>query len=212
MLVKHMLVFHVDFHFYNILLIHFYFIWVFQFDPHARNMRHKSWPYFKDWEVIFGKDRATGDTSGAWQDLLLSEARASVPRSATLPRETDETESVNIGVKSGKASSSLRTCKRKRGSALEVQNTKMADMMSSFFTEMNSQIGALVSKVGVEKDVKGQRQNLIKELGNLPFLLSLEDKITVAKKICSNVNDVDIFYGLSDDQRATMVHMVMKGE
>lgn len=81
--------------------------------------------------------------------------------------------------------------------------------MSSFFTDVSSQIGALVSKVGTEKDAKGQRQNLIKELDDFP--LSVTDKIIVAKRICSNVNDVDIFYGLDVQQREAMVYIVLNG-
>ena len=31
-----------------------------QEDSSARGMRTKSWPFWEDWKVIFGKDRATG--------------------------------------------------------------------------------------------------------------------------------------------------------
>lgn len=68
----------------------------------------------------------------------------------------------------------------------------------------------LVAKVRTEKDAKGQRHNLFKELAFLP--LSSADKILVSKKkICANMNDVDIFYGLDDEQRAEMVSMVLNG-
>lgn len=172
-------------------------------------MRYKSWPYYKDWEIIFGKDRATGDAAQVWQNIVHEEGYVPKPTDDTSPIAEDETESVNTVSKQGDTASSSKQSKRKRNRVTEVQNPHMVEIMSSFFTEMNSQICALVTRVGVEKDVKDQRQNLIKELGNLP--LGLEDKITVAKKICANVNDVDIFYGLSDEERATMVQMVLNG-
>lgn len=37
-------------------------VYYFQTNPHARNMCCKSWPYYKDWVNIFGKDRATGES------------------------------------------------------------------------------------------------------------------------------------------------------
>lgn len=78
-------------------------------------------------------------------------------------------------------------------------NPQMVNLMNTFLTDFNSQIGALVAKVGSEKDARCQRQNLIKELADFP--LSVTDKIIVAKMICANVNEVDIFYGLDHEQR-----------
>ena len=31
-----------------------------QADSHAKHMRYKSWPFYEDWQSIFGKDRAAG--------------------------------------------------------------------------------------------------------------------------------------------------------
>lgn len=126
-----------------------------------------------------------------WQNVVEEEAYVPAPVAVTYMLDQDETESVNKGKKPGEPSSSMRPCKRKRPRVVEVQNNKMVDMMSSFFTEVNSQIGSLVSKVGAEKEGKGQRQNLVKELADLP--LSLEDKITAAMKICGNREHLDIF-------------------
>lgn len=114
-----------------------------------------------------------------------------------------------MGAKHGKASSSIRRCKRKRGGDIEPRNTNMVNLTNSFFTNVSSQTGELVAKVGMEKDAKGQRHNLFKDLAFLP--LSSADKILVSKKICANMNDVDIFCGLDDEQRAEMVAMVLTG-
>ncbi|GFP79459.1 hypothetical protein PHJA_000089400 [Phtheirospermum japonicum] len=34
-----------------------------KFDPNCKSMRYKTWPYFKDWIEIVGKDRATGENT-----------------------------------------------------------------------------------------------------------------------------------------------------
>lgn len=43
-------------------------------DSQARNMRCKSWPYYKDWVTIFGKDRATGERAKGHPDHVSRQA------------------------------------------------------------------------------------------------------------------------------------------
>lgn len=116
--------------------------------------------------------------------------------------DQDETESVSAGAKQGEILSSIRRC-----NAIATSNANMVNLMNTFFSDVNSQIVALVAKVGTEKDAKSQRYNLIKELANFPF--SVTYKIIVAKMICANVNDVDIFSGLDLEQREARVTMVL---
>lgn len=39
------------------------FVWLSQADSGARFLRYKSWPYYADWKMVFGKDRATGNSA-----------------------------------------------------------------------------------------------------------------------------------------------------
>ncbi|KAK6164105.1 hypothetical protein DH2020_000969 [Rehmannia glutinosa] len=39
-------------------------------DANARLMRNKSWPFYNDWVMIFGKDRATGEHAEDFTDAL----------------------------------------------------------------------------------------------------------------------------------------------
>ncbi|KAK6127160.1 hypothetical protein DH2020_039089 [Rehmannia glutinosa] len=39
-------------------------------DSNARLMRNKSWPFFNDWVIIFGKDRATGEHAEDFIDAV----------------------------------------------------------------------------------------------------------------------------------------------
>ncbi|KAG5600254.1 hypothetical protein H5410_031624 [Solanum commersonii] len=39
-------------------------------DPNAKSMNLKKWPLFADWEVIFGKDRATGEFAEGPEDVV----------------------------------------------------------------------------------------------------------------------------------------------
>lgn len=75
---------------------------------------------------------------------------------------------------------SVRGRKRKRWIVQEYDKTPMVELMSSFFTEMNSQIGQLVSKFGVESDASAKRKNIFDALDKLTDI-SVEDKLDVAK-------------------------------
>lgn len=122
-----------------------------------------------------------------------------------------ETESVN----GGEINSSLggsRGRKRKRGSVQEPNppaNANMVELMSSFFTGMQSQIGALVAKVGAEAENCSKRQRIFDALDRLAGL-SVEEKLDVSKFLAKNPEYMDIFYGLSDENKATMVRQFLK--
>lgn len=123
-----------------------------------------------------------------------------------------ETESANVSVNGGETSSirNARGRKRKRGQVQQPDNTNMVDLMSTFFADMHSQIGQLVSKVGAEADACSKRKELLDALDKLSNL-SVEDKLDAAKFLAKNSEYMDIFYGLTDENKATMVNGILKG-
>lgn len=147
------------------------------------------------------------------------------PRSINLPSrrqsfslhdevETDnvaETESVN----GGEINSSIgpsRGRKRKRGGVHEPTqpaNTNMVELMSIFFTGMQSQIGALVAKVGAEAENCSKRQRIFDALDKLDGL-TVEEKLDVSKFLAKNPEYMDIFYDLSEANKVTMVRQFLK--
>lgn len=52
-------------------------------------MGYTSWPYFKDWEMIFGKDCATGETVESWQNVAEEEPYIPAPPEKLTPRAED---------------------------------------------------------------------------------------------------------------------------
>lgn len=106
--------------------------------------------------MIFRKDRATGDTAEQWQNVTEQEPYIPDPPEDATPIAEGENESVNDGNRDGETSSSMRRCKRKRGDAVVTPNPQMVNLMNTFLTDFNSQIGALVAKVGSEKDARCQ--------------------------------------------------------
>ncbi|KAL8498316.1 hypothetical protein ACS0TY_021584 [Phlomoides rotata] len=49
-------------------------------DPHVKGMRFKSWPYYEQWQDIFGRDRATGEHAVAAIDIVNDMLRYSETR------------------------------------------------------------------------------------------------------------------------------------
>ncbi|KAL8470859.1 hypothetical protein ACS0TY_033435 [Phlomoides rotata] len=60
-------------------------------DPHLKGMRFKSWPYFEQWQDIFGRDRATGEHAAAAINIVNDMLRYS---------QTGESASVDKFIKS----------------------------------------------------------------------------------------------------------------
>lgn len=125
-----------------------------------------------------GQSFADVDTDSGFQPFLvpgLVQSFADVSRGpgyvplptqpSTLQGETtpirDEKESVNNSVNGAYTTSSFTSAqgrKRKRGLVQEPDNTNMVEFMSTLFTEMLTQIGQLVSKVGAESDACSKRK------------------------------------------------------
>lgn len=84
----------------------------------------------------------------------------------------------------------------------------MMEMMSTMFNDLNGQIGQLVTKVVANDDVRNQRRNLFNTLDHLQYL-SVEDKLSVSKTICTNVEYHDIFSGLNEANKEAMVNMII---
>lgn len=73
-------------------------------------MRHKQWPYYKDLSVIFGKDRATGETGNTLGEAVIriiesekqvpdnSTSSAFVPSMSQLPMATTPTSILHVVV------------------------------------------------------------------------------------------------------------------
>lgn len=88
-------------------------------------------------------------------------------------------------------------------------NPNMVEM-PSFFPGMESQIRQLVSKVGAESQACSKRERLFDEMNRLSGLNTVQ-KLDVSKFLAKNPEYMDIFYGLTDQTRATFVRQILEG-
>lgn len=66
-----------------------------------------------------------------------------------------------------------------------------------------------MSKVGAEAENCSKRQRIFDALDKLDGL-SVEEKLDVSKFLAKNPECMGIFYGLSDENKATMVRQFLK--
>ncbi|XP_012839985.1 PREDICTED: uncharacterized protein LOC105960374 isoform X2 [Erythranthe guttata] len=197
-------------------------------------MRFKSWPYYSDWTIIFGKDRATGESAEALFDAVNDLTKQDKPASdasmggENIPFVTgspNDNESENMSSMHGEAYMSTlngegtststqrrgkkKMNKRPRSDDLEARMVDMMADMAKIFAETKTSLGELAQRIGFDHDASSTRRKVLDAL--TPLFLSVEDKIKVAKVVCGSANELDIFFGLDENERAVMVQMILEG-
>ncbi|KAG8371437.1 hypothetical protein BUALT_Bualt13G0087500 [Buddleja alternifolia] len=137
----------------------------------ARTMRHKSWPLYKDWCQIFGKDRATGENAEAFadvvQDLLHKDHGKEDAGGDYVPifhpignEEGDSPTSICRGAStvSGKSKAS------KKRKSMDDDDNEFMDIMRSYCDKMDSKLGDISRRIGFEHDASNYRKQLFETL------------------------------------------------
>ena len=185
-------------------------------------MRDKSWPYFNDWGVIFGKDRATGEFAIDVEDMVGdAEVEASmrevenieahnpvapnVPASSSATHGGDQPPSMEPSVAS--------PCPNKRKKAKVSGNASdsiakslgdISKVFGEYVQESRKQLDSIAHRVGYMHDVSDARKRVNAELEKINGL-SMVDRHAALFKICSDPVKVDIFFSLPDYERPTWV-------
>ncbi|GFQ06669.1 hypothetical protein PHJA_002810900 [Phtheirospermum japonicum] len=190
-----------------------------KFDPNAKTMRYKTWPFFKHWIDIFGKDRATGENAQGFADTVDGTQTDSQPDPAcgmnTQPVQVGEEESGGFRVDDqsgtqGESSSISKKKKIKKRKANDVVEERFLDLMENFFAKTEGHLRDLAQHISFQQDAKQQRKAVFDVLNQMPFL-SIEDKLTISKLLCKNNEDCDLFFSISDEYKDVMVKMMLKG-
>lgn len=191
-------------------------------DPNAKNMRHKQWPYYQEWNVIFGKDRATGDRGNSVGEAVMKlfhgeKGKTDVSTSSDpVPPSGNPTgyESDDMSACGGestcsptKPSKKINKKRPRAGSAI-LEGT-MVDMMSDFFSKTDAKLAQLVDKVGFD-ECEVLRDKVFEILEGMEEL-TVEDKVKVSCAICDKKKDLEIFCKRSVETRRVMVKMILEG-
>ncbi|KAK6127787.1 hypothetical protein DH2020_038496 [Rehmannia glutinosa] len=172
-------------------------------DANAKTMRYKSWPMYKEWCDIFGKDRATGENVEVIHDVIQEvlnggqpngvrsepEQILVTPNSQFQPDTTSE-----VRGESSTTNKNSRNKKRKNNDAME---DRFLDLMASFCEKADNRLGDLTQIIGFDQDTRQQRKAVFDALSEMSFL-SDEDKLATTNQLCNNAQDLGMFFSLSD--------------
>ncbi|KAG6389220.1 hypothetical protein SASPL_150682 [Salvia splendens] len=165
-----------------------------QQDPNARTMRHKAWPLWDDWKMIFGNDRATGGTAEGIGEAVANnstdEPFTSIGESADYypsfedflgsdqvqPTYTNEVVDDNIAQSGQNVAANThappapapKIMMRKRKSCDD--DSALLNLLGNLHAETNARLDKLTARIGYEIDLGQARKEIFRHLGNIPEL------------------------------------------
>ncbi|XP_057811839.1 uncharacterized protein LOC131026082 [Salvia miltiorrhiza] len=191
-------------------------------DKNISNMRFKSWPYHDDWKIIFGKDRANGDEA---EDLM--EAAHDMYRNIDLNPPIDPLGDYHVSLedifengemadsvsqthkpevtKKGDEEVRASSRKRKRSSGID---DRMFEAFSDISRGTESRLEIIVESMGYDKDVSKARKEVFAQLSAIPGL-SKTDKFEITDLLAKEVERLDVFASLPDEEKADYVFYLL---
>lgn len=187
-------------------------------------MRGKSFPFYQDWVIIFGKDRATGENSETYVDAvngLFAIEREKYPvspytatsNSAYTHYPSDTESDVKSTKKSHSVSSPPKKESRpkKRIKQDDAVESVMVDNMSSFLVKIEEHMGDLVTKLSTGAQATEMRKKILDLL--LPIeTLTIDEKLQVAGFVYEKKKDLDIIFNIGVEHRAKMCRLILDGK
>ncbi|KAH7852251.1 hypothetical protein Vadar_022466 [Vaccinium darrowii] len=171
-------------------------------DNSAKGLRFKSFPYYEDWSLIFGNDRATGDMAESAADVFevlgvedvdgdeVHEGSTTVSKNDKFPPEPPK--------KKAQVSETLMT-------GLFDLGDKLIGSLEFFACKFDM----LGSRMGYQHDLSAKRGAVNEALKNLP--ITVEQRVTAGMAITEDAQKVDYFFSLtSDEEKMIMVKKLCK--
>ena len=178
-------------------------------------MRNMSFPYYEDWLILFGKDRATGNMAEGPADSMAALNR----EEDTIDNMGNDTHNVDFldasmsasGSPSNQAGSSKVGKKRSRNAdGVAVGLADMATKFGSFFEKTNLTMEHLATRIGHAKDMSAAKQKINAELLKLP--LTSTERLKAATIIVGDDNKVDLFLSYTtDEDKLEWIELLLEG-
>ncbi|KAL6960110.1 hypothetical protein U1Q18_048613 [Sarracenia purpurea var. burkii] len=141
-----------------------------QKEPEAKEMLNRPFPYYEDWQILFGKDRATGEMEGP------------VDTVHALDREEEEEEEENVDKDDSSPIESKGS--KKRGRATDGDSagpSSMANSFGKFFEATNHNMAYTAKRIGYAQDLFEARKKVYGVLLKLP--LDIQTRMKAASMI-----------------------------
>ncbi|KAL1569217.1 hypothetical protein AAHA92_00723 [Salvia divinorum] len=162
-------------------------------DPNAKYMRNKSWPYWEDWKIIFGKDMAT--------DVRAKDVSEGLNHVAVGGEALGESDT-----KSVKSSASTKKNSRKRKPEKVLEN--ILDVMTKMHDYTSARLETLSTRIGYDFNLSAKRVEVSKMLDDIP-LLTKKHKFMACHILVKEPEHLDPFTRFSlDDKHDYLVHIL----
>ena len=193
-------------------------------------MRHKSWPFYEDCKLIFGKDRAAGgraeevtEADDALHGPDASVADESQPDAS--PYHLDDfftEEQINEGLNydgqgcDGVGASDTRSIPSPPAPKKAVRKRKVEDVMESMLDVMNKmndntsdRLNTLSMRIVYDYDLSAKRVEVAKMLDGIPEMTK-KQKFIACDILVKEPERLDLFSGFSDVDKADYIIHILE--
>ncbi|KAI8543435.1 hypothetical protein RHMOL_Rhmol08G0217700 [Rhododendron molle] len=204
----------------------------------AQGLYGKSFPYFDDWQTLFGKDRATGaaaedydemarsdipnesvepHNSNDFYDALFDNYDQQLPNTPTTPvtPTTPATPTHHASLPTSTPRGSMPAANA--GVPNKRKRTRMGDAdlpihasMDNFFKSSTTYLDKMANSFGYDKELSARRTMVKEELSKLD--ITLTEKFKLSAIIVQAEERVDDFYGTKPEERQAFVEAILAGE
>ncbi|GFY98197.1 hypothetical protein Acr_12g0007380 [Actinidia rufa] len=144
----------------------------------VKGMRNKSFPYYEDWLVLFGKDRATGD---------LAESPADFVAAIETEKANKEKE-----IESPVLQFSVADMESISANWISKGLAEMDDAFRIMFENTNNRMAEIAHRIGYAHDLSQQRRQVNAELSQLP--LDSNQRLRAATMIVQDAQCIDFVF------------------
>ncbi|GFY91385.1 hypothetical protein Acr_07g0015810 [Actinidia rufa] len=193
-----------------------------KFHPKASGMNGRAFPMFQSWQLLFGKDRATGEMAEDPAEIRVDACDDATHQPSQeesyvgtndcyIPRYTDGrfvfggTDFMDL---SAGASRPLK--KARKLTRAETKQDSLTEAFGSYMSETKEVMEKLVNAVAYEHRLSERRQGVFAELEKLN--LEIEDMLTANAMILATEEKVDEFYSVPERYRQQWVGMLLQGK
>ncbi|XP_073153329.1 uncharacterized protein [Henckelia pumila] len=167
-------------------------------DASVRSMRHKQWTHYNDWCEIFGNDRAAGETTNNFRDVLQDVLR--------LDSDTP-TNFLNCETPTCPPVHPLRQKKRKK---LDELDDSFVGAINNLAQITKSTIADLVKNLAPEDKVS-DAQDVVLEVVQQISELSADEQVRAARLLFHNHDDLVLFKRLGEEGRKSLIRRLLDG-
>ncbi|KAL1534925.1 hypothetical protein AAHA92_31039 [Salvia divinorum] len=186
-------------------------------------MRFKSWPYWEDWKLIYGKDQAGG---GLAEDMIDAREKlnlTTIPTSETPPdiytvglddvftqeqvhESLSQETAADSCTRSMKSSGSTKQTNRKRKTVDSLD--AILEVMSEMHKDTNQHLEKMSSRIGYDFDLSAKRTEVSRLLGSIT-LLTQKQRFLACDILVKEPECLDLFTGMSEvDKTDYVIHIL----